>query len=501
MFTLQSIAIDGATAISAAELVEPFQGEIGQQISVARVYEIAAAMTATIRDAGYVLTTVAVPAQAIEQGRVKLTVVEGFLSDVRFEGYTGHRDGMLSEIRSNLTAERPLHLRTLERELLLLNDLPGTTAQGILTQSDTESGGSVLTIRLARRAIGFDAGSNNRGSKVQGPTRYETGLELNSIFGLFEETRLNYMMADPSSELKYGFLSHSERLSANGLDWRLYGSRSRSEPQLGVDFQDLNLETNTEQAGTELRYPIVRSRDHNLYIRGALTYHDGITDDSSFDEDVTHDTIAAVRAGITLDSIDSLGGVNLLDLEISQGIDVFGASEKDDLLLSRSGGSPDFSKVTLYVARLQSIGRGWSALIAGTGQYAFNNLLAPEEFGFGGELFGRAYDGSELVGDSGLAGKVELRYTWDSITRGGLTLYGFFDTGRVWQRLGPDDFDVPEEDGASAYGGGLRFTVSDWLTGYAEVAVPSDQIVSAEGNDDTRYFAGLRLQFGSTQLR
>ncbi len=219
--------------------------------------------------------------------------------------------------------------------------------------------------------------------------------------------------------------------------------------------------------------------------------------------------ISALRAGLTWDQVDRWNGVNIVDWEFSQGIDAFGASEEGDPQLSRDGGRPDFSKTNLYLARLQSLGPGWSILIAGSGQYAFTNLLSPEEFAFGGEPFGRAYDSSEIVGDSGAAGKLELRYTFDALGRGGLTTYGFYDTGRVWRRLGPNErqgecseFDQSacDEDGASAYGGGLRFTLSDWLTGYAEVAVPIDQIVVAEGDDDPRYFAGLRVQFGSAQL-
>ncbi len=507
-FTLQSLEVAGNAVLADDLLLAPYRGEIGRTISVQRVYDIAAEMTAQYRDAGYVLSSVVVPAQAITDGRVSLTAVEGYLSSVAIEGYTGRRAGMLEKIQADLSAERPLRLATLERNLLLLNDLPGMTAQGVLQRSATEAGGSELTIRLARQATGFDAGVNNRGSEVQGPLRYDVGLTLNSLFGLFGETRFSFLAADPTSELKYGFISHTARLTASGLDLRVYASKSRAEPELGVDFQDFNLETDTDQVGAEFKYPILRSRERNLYARGAVTYHDGTTD-STFPEEVTRDVISALHAGLTWDQVDRWNGVNIVDWELSQGIDAFGASEESDPQLSRDGGRPDFTKTNLYLARLQSLGPGWSILIAASGQYAFTNLLSPEEFAFGGEPFGRAYDSSEIVGDSGAAGKLELRYTFDALGRGGLTTYGFYDTGRVWRRLGPNErqgecseFDQSacEEDGASAYGGGLRFTLSTWLTGYVEVAVPIDQIVVAEDDDDPRYFAGLRVQFGSAQL-
>ena len=501
-FMLRTLSVEGNTAIPDGDLLPRYYDEIGKTITVERVYQMAAEMTAIYRDAGYILSSVVVPAQEINNGEVTFAAIEGYLSSVRFEGYNGHREGMFEAVEQDLTSERPLRLETLERNLLLLNDLPGMVAQGVLQRSSTEPGGSELTIGLQRRAFGLDAEVDNRGSEVQGPIRYGAGLTANSLFGLLGETRFSFLAANPTSELRYGFISHRARLTASGLELMLYGSKSRSEPDLGVDFRDYNLETNTDQAGLQLKYPLIRSRDHNLYLRGSLTYHDGITD-SAFEVEESHDTISAIRVGLTYDDVDSWGGVNLLDLELSQGIDAFGASDKNDPNLSRDGGDPEFTKATLYLARLQSLGRGWSLLVAGNGQYAMTNLLVPEEFAMGGEICNRAYDPSEVVGDSGVCGKLELRYTFDALGRGGVTAYSFYDTGYVWQRLGPAETQDPtasKGDGASSWGGGLRFTIAAWLTGYVEAAVPIDQIVAAEGNDDTRFFAGLRVQLGSEQL-
>ena len=41
-----------------------------------------------------------------------------------------------------------------------------------------------------------------------------------------------------------------------------------------------------------------------------------------------------------------------------------------------------------------------SFMVAAYGQYAGSPLLAPELCGYGGRVFGRAYDPSQLVGDS-----------------------------------------------------------------------------------------------------
>jgi hemolysin activation/secretion protein len=208
------------------------------------------------------------------------------------------------------------------------------------------------------------------------------------------------------------------------------------------------------------------------------------------------DTISAGRVGLTWDFIDALGGVTVLDAEYSKGLSVFDASELGSPTASRPGGDPEFSKVTWYVARLQSLGRGFSVLLAGTGQATSSNLLSSEEFAFGGEQFGRAYDPSELVGDEGIAGKVELRYTHDFASGLGLTLYGFGESGRVKRTLLlPDELGAPEEDGASSLGLGLRFSFRGWLSGYLEAGEPTDQAVATTGEKKTRVFGGLLFTY------
>lgn len=492
-FDLKSLEVTGNTALPSSTLLATYSSLAGTRVSVEKIYSIANEMTARYRDAGYILSSVIVPPQTITDGRVLLQVVEGYLSEVRFEGDVGNRSGLLDTIRSRLVSERPLHVDTLERYALLLNDLPETTAQFVLARSESAAEAAALTIRMSTTPVTLSLAGSNRGSRVQGPIQANAKLDFNSLFGLHESTSLQYMQAEESKQLQFLALSHQERLTASGLDLRLTASKSDSSPELGADFQQLNLETDTKQARIELSMPLLRSRVANVHVRGALTYHDGATETTEFL--LTQDKIAAARIGLSWDGVDVAAGVNLLDLEYSHGLEAFGASEYRDPLASRAGGRPDFSKATIYLARLQSLGAGFSALLAINGQYAATNLLAPEEFAFGGEYFGRAYDPSELVGDSGAAGKLELRYTFDNPSAFSFTVYGFGEKGKVWRRLDASEVGAADQDKAESAGGGVRVSYDTWLTGYVEAAVPIDRVVAAEGDDDTRVFGGLQFIF------
>jgi hemolysin activation/secretion protein len=77
---------------------------------------------------------------------------------------------------------------------------------------------------------------------------------------------------------------------------------------------------------------------------------------------------------------------------------------------SRRGGRLDFSKIEGQYNRLQPLAPRVSVLVAVYGQYAFTPLLVPERCGYGGRIFGRAFDPSELMGDHCWLASAELRY-------------------------------------------------------------------------------------------
>jgi hemolysin activation/secretion protein len=202
------------------------------------------------------------------------------------------------------------------------------------------------------------------------------------------------------------------------------------------------------------------------------------------------DRVRALRVGAGFDAVDGLRGINLIELEASQGL-TGGATEQGDPLASRAGAPPDFQKFTYYVARLQSLAPRWSLLLAASGQSTNSPLLSAEQFSFGGSDFGRGYNASDLTGDAGNAAKLELRFA--DAGSGWLrdyTVYLFADAGQV-QRSGTSAGD----DHASSGGLGVRFNTTNGLSGFAEYSKPTDHDIPASSNRDARLFVGVSYAF------
>ncbi len=121
-------------------------------------------------------------------------------------------------------------------------------------------------------------------------------------------------------------------------------------------------------------------------------------------------------------------------------------------------------------------------------------MLSSEEFGVGGVSFGSAYDGSEIVGEHGVAGRVELRANLplDSPKVRRYQLYTFFDGGNVWD---PDNTVINNRiRSLFSAGAGVRVDMTDKLSGTLEIAVPLTRRVSSQNDKDPRVFFSLTLR-------
>jgi hemolysin activation/secretion protein len=489
-FIVKKIQLEGSSTYTESDLSPYFSKYLHKTVAVAQIQKLADELTTKYRNDGYILSQVIVPPQRIKDGVVRLQAVEGYIDQVKFDGDNIDRNGLLESYVEKIKQCKPLQSKVLERYLLLMNDLGGVTAQATLAPSSTQSGASNLIITMAQRRLGASLGINNRGSRFLGPWRGELSADAFSVFGLNEHTGLRYISTG-SDELNYVSVSHDQHLGSEGLVLGLTFADVESNPDLGAG--SITLETYSRSGSIGLTYPLLRSREQNLNVRGNLTYFDSKS--AGNDSLLSKDHIRAIRFGATYGSTDAWLGNNQLDLEVSQGLNILDATESGLPNLSRVGGKSDFTKFTLYAARLQALVPNWSIYGAFSGQYALDALLAPEQFAFGGSQFGRAYDAAEIVGDSGVALNLELRFT-DTVPEQWLQMYefyGFYDIGKVWSRQ-TSNIDSQEASAMSA-GLGVRLNFNRWLSGYVELDKPLTRNVAAKNNDDPRVFGGILVTY------
>jgi hemolysin activation/secretion protein len=440
--TLRGVTIEGSTVYSPGEFAPLYANLIGQRITLAQVFQVANQITLRYRQDGYILSRAMVPQQRIgADGMVVIRVVEGFIAHVNVEGA---RNLQVLGYGRRLESFRPLRSDQLERYLLLANDLPGVTARGVLSPSTTTEGASDLTIIVEERTFDGFVGMDNRGTRFVGPEQLFTGLGINNITGLGERTFLRFTTTPWDSRELVSFQGDETLPVGNeGTRVTLSGARLRSDP--GLDLAALGVQSDATTISLQLYHPIIRSRAQNLNVRGSFWYRN-LT--SAFLNDPTtppstEDRLRVVRLGATYDLADRWQGVNSFSIDFHQGLQIFDATSNSNPLRTRINGRSDFTKLTIDGSRLQSLGfwlPGLQVQLNVSAQFSLNGgLLASEQFGLGSTPFGRAYDYSEITGDDGFGGSIELQYgravTNETLRRyiQEYQAYVFYDGGMVWQ--------------------------------------------------------------------
>lgn len=480
---LGEVQLEGNTVLSTQALASAWAPLIGKPVTLAEAFGIAAAISSRYRAAGYILSQAIIPPQDIRTTGVavlRIQVVEGFIGQVSVTGLPAEK---LLPYLESVRTERPLQLATLERSLLLIGELPGVSSQAHLRASATPNA-SDLELVASQKRTEFSFSAHNRSSPSQGRLRLEVSAEVRGVLGSFDRHSLRWV---GSGDDRLNMLSYANEtpLGRNGLKFNLGLSASRSQPDSEVAFS--NIDTRSDNLSLGLSQAVLRSRQSNLSLRGTLAGYDNSSEAAG--SLASEDHIRALRLGLTGDVADGWGGISLLDIEWSKGLSSLGADKQSDL--AAGSANPQFSKWTLYAARLQSIGGNWSALLAATAQGSNDRLPTAEQLGLGGETFLRAFDPSEVIGEKGSAAKLELRYDLGG-TRFASTLYAYGESGKVKRRQTDGSYVATS---LSSTGLGLRISGPARTRGYLEVAKPGRKDVASEGNRKARVFAGLGIDF------
>lgn len=492
--TLKEIILEGASVYDEAALASVYQDKIDTKITLTEVYEIAAQLTAKYRNEGYILTQVVIPPQTIDGGKVRMRVVEGFVDKVSVEGGEGVDTGFLMGFAQKINASKPLNAKTLERYILLINDLPGMSARAVLSPSPNVVGASDVTIFVDRKPYDAFFQIDNRGSRYLGPLQLNAGARLNNMFGFYEGLSMQVVTAPdgwPDREMDFAAVSWAQPLNHEGTRLSVGYSITATEP--GYTLSPFDIEGIARAANIELMHPFIRSREKNLYTTLRFNYLDTERNDN-LGLGKTEDRLRVLRLAGTYQFSDGFLGLNTLNAELSKGIDILNMKEKNSLNPTRARGEPEFFKATAEISRVQRVTDKIEIFGSVMGQKSAHNLLASEEFGVGGINYGSAYNSSEITGEDGIAGRVELRLNNPVQTPAQFSqIYGFYDIGKVWDR---DNTIVRDRQRSIASAGmGLRVNMNENLAGTVELAVPLTRRVETENDKDARLFGSLAVRF------
>lgn len=486
-FVLEGVIIEGSTLYPEERLLAPFQPLMGKPVTISDVWRVAREIEKLYREDGWFLTRAIVPAQTVRDGRIHLRIVEGFVEQVRIEGDVGDTASLIEETLRPVTEQRPLALATLERALLLVNDIPGVSASGLLRPAAQQVGAAELVVVAERKPFDASLVVDNMGDDFTGRRQLSLGVGSNAWTRFGERIGLIGFITDPGADRNQwvGQIATSWRFGGDGLALETVYSYGRSNP--GGDVRQFDFDSRTTLIGAAFAYPFVRSRSFSLLGRLGI---EAIDTDADADQDFfpggefSRDKLRVLTVASEIELRDPLGGANSIAAGLRQGLPILDATRRSDENKSRADGTGEATVLRAGIARTQPLPLNLSLYTNLAGQYAFTQLLSNEEFTLGGTRFGRGYDFDELSGDNGIGGTAELRYSLplNLPYLEAVQLFSFFEGGQIWNSGDGDDGSL------ASTGGGIRiFPIGKVLLELQAAQPLTRDSQRADGNRDPQF--------------
>jgi hemolysin activation/secretion protein len=461
-FNLKKVSVEGAVSLPPEMLAAAYQPYLGQKVSQADMVAIARNISDLYRQAGFHLSRAVVPPQNLGNGRLRIRVIEGSITDIELLGDDHDRFG-IRRLLDPIAAEHPSRLATIERKLLLANDTPGVRiADTQLQEVGTMTGKFRLIVKLETWRIFTTYGIDNTGSAASGPWQAYSSTSFNSYF--YKGDSLNVSLStvpDDMKELSFGRIAYDVPIGSDGF--RVGAMASHNDVWPGDLRRDIRTRTSYdtfELKGTSVPYLTQR---FSFALTASAAFNEVYERDDFGPTYRDHVRSAALTADFKLK--DDFGGFNYWTVGFRQGMNIFGASQPTDDLISRNIVSDTFSMLNYAYTRYQKITDVWSAKIAVNGQLSSTALLDSQRYFLGSAAFGPGY----YSGDNGIAGSFELRFdqTLANPYVKGYQLYGFVEAGKVW-----DFRDTTSGLSLASVGAGIRFYLPGQLQAGLAVATP-----------------------------
>ncbi len=437
---------DSAPAALRAKLADLTRDYVGQNRSFEDLNNAKIDITRFLQsDLGYYLGYAYVPEQNFQDGVVRIAVLEGRLDRVVLNWPAADLPVRRAVVQAYLDRLQPgsiLLVRDVERVVFLVNDLRGLKARFEVRAGSRPGTADLVVTPSAESVWSGKAEADINGSRFLGPFRLGGLVQMNSPFGLGDGFTANTLVSTTGG-LAFGLLGYTTPVGSDGI--KLGSSLSAVKYQLDKALFPLNLNGTAVTATAYGLYPVIRSRNLNLFTVGSVefkTYED--RQDAA--DSRSRKTVNTVSLGVTGDFRDSaLGGsVNTYDASL-----VTGQVKYPD---GRPGGledAPSFTKLTFGFSRLQDLLFALPSLqdkrtgkvlayLSLRGQWAFENLDTTEQFRIGGPEGVRAFATGEGTGDEGAVMSLEARLlppeSWLGRFSNELVASAFFDAGFVRYR-------------------------------------------------------------------
>jgi hemolysin activation/secretion protein len=424
---VNSLHVTGQTLYSEAELVAITGFSPGGERTLSELRGMASKIADFYHGNGYFVAQAYLPVQNITDGAVTIAVLEGQYGSVNLRNQAELSDALPSGLLNGLNSGDTIAIAPLENRLLLLADIPGVNVRSTLTPGAAVGTSDLIVDVTPGKRVTGSVEADNAGNRYTGEYRVGATVNINNPTGNGDVISLRVLTS--GAGLNYGRASYQTQFgkATAGVAYTALNYR------LGEEFESLHAHGTAEIASIYGSYPLIRSRNTNLYGLlefDAKTFQDKVDLTSS----VTDKKANVLMASLAGNHRDNFGGGGLSSYALTQSFGDLDIRTPGALAFDALGPQTNghYQKLGFNAARLQRVTDRVALYGAIYGQFASKNLDISEKMGLGGMYAVRAYPVGEAYSDEGYVATLEARLLLPKFSQsmpGQMHLIGFVDSG------------------------------------------------------------------------
>ena len=499
-FDIYEYAVEGNSVLPAIAIEKAVYAFLGPGRSLDDIEAARVALEKAYQDAGYLTVLVEIPDQRVQEGLVRLRVVEGNVEKLKITGSRYFSLGQIHAGTPSLAAGNVPQFTEVQQELAQLSRTPDRRLNPVL-RAGKKPGTVEVELQVEDKLpLHGSLEWNNKRSPGTTTGRVEANLRYDNLWQRQHSLALGYITS-PQDRREVKVLTANYTLPVDrekGTALALFGVFSDSNVPTVQDSQVIG---NGTSIGLRYIHPLPGSDRlyHSLSFGGDYKDFKEIRTLDQGRRPIKYSSLAFQYSGTALDSNGQwqigVGATFGLRSTGEYTVEDCDGVRKDQFDCKRAGAQSNFLAVRIDLARQQALGSGWLLNARLNSQLAEQALISNEQFSAGGVASVRGYLDAERLGDKGVRASLEVETPslfgehWMQ-----LNLLAFYDFAylRTNQPL-------PGEAGSSRLAGtglGLKLKGGKhWvLNAYGARALRN----GSEGNTrsgDTRVHANLAVEF------